>query len=170
MPKTDSVAEPNGAPESRLGYTPRFGPGGPVTVRGVRLLVVLTLINTTLLGMSVLGPQLFPFLRQQWQQWQAGRAAERRRQAGLARQRQCLAYAPAADEVVYEEDSAAATRLLKEGKGRFMSVNPDANFDAPFGWVGPVKAEPPSYYPQFTDVVFGTRISDVRAPLLFLHE
>src|SRR5918993_5733536 len=72
MNDTDVLEPPPRAARSRLEY--KADPaGGPVTVRGIRLLVVLTLVNTTLLGMSVLGPQLFPFLRQQWAQWRASR-------------------------------------------------------------------------------------------------
>ena len=53
---------PPDRPEPALEHTARLGPGGPVTVRGMRLLVALTPVNTTPLGMSVLGPQLSPFL------------------------------------------------------------------------------------------------------------
>src|SRR5688500_2162490 len=87
---------------------------GRVSVRGFRLLLVLTLVNTTLLGASVMGPQLFPFLRQQWTQWRASRAEAKAKQAALVLRQQCLAHAAPAEKVVYEEDPAEAARLLKE--------------------------------------------------------
>src|SRR5688500_12627466 len=74
---------------------------GRVSVRGFRLLLILTLVNTTLLGAWVMGPQLFPFLRQQWTQWRAERAkrqaeaaaqqaAAAKKQLALSLQQQCL--------------------------------------------------------------------------------
>ena len=139
-----------------LEYKPVLG--GPVTVRGFRLLVALTLVNTTLLGMSVLGPQLFPVLQRQWQQWQARRAEERAKQAALSLQRQSMTYAPPADRVVYEEDPAEVARLLKEQGAAFHSPQRRVN-NAPPGWVAPLSAVPPPFFTSGRDYA-----------LLYLHE
>jgi hypothetical protein len=151
-----------------LEYTPRFGPGGPVTVRGVRLLVALTLVNTTLLGMSVLGPQLFPFLRQTYQQWKDRRAQEQARQAALALQQQCLDHVAPPGQVVYDEDPAEGAKRLNDPGGGWKSAVEGRLRGSPPGWVPPVKLPAPAYFPQYTDEVFGTRVSGVNEPLLYL--
>ena len=168
MSESDVLERPPRAARSRLDY--KADPaGGPVTVRGIRLLVVLTLINTTLLGMSVLGPQLFPFLRQQWAQWRASRAASNARQAALVLQQQCMSHAAPADKVVYEEDPAEVARLLKNFA---LGYEPTARGvgSAPPGWVSPLKATLPPYFVPYVDAVYGgTRVHGADDPLLFLH-
>ena len=154
------VAKPNpvetGPAKPALEYKPVLG--GPVTVRGFRVLVLLTLLNTTLLGVSVLGPQLSPFLQQQWQQWKARREEQKAKQAALALQQQAMTYSPAAGRVVYEEDPAAVARLLKEQGGVYHSPARRIN-DAPPGWVAPLSAVPPPFFTSGRDYA-----------LLFLHE
>ena len=92
--------------ESRAGALQYDGtPTTALARRGVRLLAFLTfltLLNTVMMGVFVLGPQLSPYLKQQWQQWQAARAERKQRLADLAVQRQCLDYSAPADKVVYE--------------------------------------------------------------------
>ena len=139
-------------------------------MRGVRLLVVLTLINTTLLGMSVLGPQLFPFVTQQYAKWKASRAEAKALLAGLALQQQAAAHVAPADRVVYEEDPAEAARLLKQ---RPLDYKPSGfvTGSVPPGWVAPVQATAPPYFASYVDAVHGgTRVHGVDNPLLFLHE
>ena len=168
MSDTDVLEPPPRAARSRLDY--KADPaGGPVTVRGIRLLVVLTLINTTLLGMSVLGPQLFPFLRQQWTQWRASRAEAKAKQAALVLQQQCLAHAAPAEKVVYEEDPAEAARLVKAFPLDYAPTVRGTS-PAPPGWRSPLKAAPPPYFVPYLDVVYGgMRVPGVDRPLLFLH-
>src|SRR5690349_19280505 len=78
--------------------------GRSVSVRGFRWLVALTLVNTVLLGSMVLGPQLFPFARQQWQQWKDARARAAQVRADLTKTRMWAAYTAPPTKVVYEED------------------------------------------------------------------
>jgi hypothetical protein len=157
--------------EPALEYTP--GLGGTVTVRGTRLVIALLLVNTTLLGASVMGPQLFPFLRGQWTQWQtrraAGKAQEQARQAALAVRKQCLAYALPPATVVYEEDPAEAARLLRDGGSAYSRATALAQ-NAPRGWVPPVRHNSPAFFTEFRSKS-STRSHVASAdPLVFLHE
>ena len=151
-----------------LEYKPDPHAVGRVTVRGFRLLLALTLLNTTLLGMSVMGPQLFPFLRAQWQEWRAERAARAARQQGrqvlLAAWQKAAAYVPPAD-AVWEEDPAEATRLIEHGGSKYVRPSV-SDASAPPGWVPPVFAAAPN---ELTVVQpYGSGFSDL--PVLFLHE
>src|SRR5687767_3117096 len=74
MPEVESLPHaPAKAPASAARKTPQPGVdyGGQsvqnivVSVRGFRLMVGLMLVNTVLIASTVLGPQLFPFLRGQ---------------------------------------------------------------------------------------------------------
>jgi hypothetical protein len=131
-------------------------PGGRVSVRGFRLLLVLTLLNTTLLGASVLGPQLFPFLQARWAQWQQSRAQAAARQAALAIEQQALSHVIPADKVVYEEDPDRAAALMANDPAGYRSLR--TNQSGPPAWRAPVRAVPPSYR------------NGNEYPLLFLHE
>lgn len=131
-------------------------PAGRVSVRGFRLLLVLTLLNTTLLGASVLGPQLFPFLQARWAQWQQSRAQAAARQAAMAIEQQSLSHVIPADKVVYEEDPDRAAALMAADPAGYRSLR--ANQSGPPGWRPPVRAVPPNYR------------NGNDYPLLFLHE
>jgi hypothetical protein len=131
--------------------------GGRVSVRGFRLLLVLTLLNTTLLGASVLGPQLFPFLQARWAQWQASRARAAARQAALAIEQQCLSHSIPADKVVYEEDPDRAASLTSSDPAGYRAIRA-TGMSGPPAWRPPVMAVLPDY---FNGTVY---------PLLFLHE
>jgi hypothetical protein len=131
-------------------------PGGRVSVRGFRLLLVLTLLNTTLLAASVLGPQLFPFIQASWGKWQASRAQEQARQAARAIEQQSLAHVIPADRVVYEEDPDRAAALVSADPSGYRSVR--AGSSEPPGWHAPVRAVSPGY------------ANGNEYPLLFLHE
>ena len=158
------------APPAALTYRPEAG--GRVSVRGFRLLLTLTLLNTTLLGMSVLGPQLFPFLRQQWQQWRAERAKRQAEQASLqavlAAERQCLSYSPAPDVLVYTEDPVEAAGLIRDGGAAFTRAA-NLRSDAPRGWVPPVRIVAPKFYGDYLGGLY-PRASGAQGALLFLHE
>src|SRR3954454_2931860 len=140
MRDLDLLDGPRTKPASSLEYKPDPAQVR-VSVRGFRLFLALTLLNTTLLASSVLGPQLFPFLRTSWTQWQADRkqrqAEAQAKQAALAARQQCLAHAFAPGTVVYEEDPVEALRLLRDGGAGFQrALGPQQN-EAPRGWVPP---------------------------------
>jgi hypothetical protein len=148
MRDLDLLDEPRTKPASSLEYKPEPATHVRVSVRGFRLFLALTLLNTTLLASSVLGPQLFPFLRTSWTQWRADRkqrqADAQVRQALLASRQQCLTHAFAAGAVVYDEDPVESLRLMRDGSAQFARAMrpPD---QAPAGWVPPVMAAPPAY-------------------------
>ena len=155
-----------------LDYKPDPAGAGRVSVRGFRLLLALTLLNTTLLGASTMGPQLFPFLRQQWAQWRADQAAktarEQARQAALALRQQALAYSVPAGTVIYDEDPSEASRLIRDGGTAYARATPLFS-NAPRGWVPPVKALAPKLYADFRATVSVGASSGRNDPLLFLH-
>jgi hypothetical protein len=166
MRDLDPLDEPRAKPAASLEYKPEPATQVRVSVRGFKLFLGLTLINTTLLASSVLGPQLFPFLRTSWTQWQADRAKKKAdaqaKQALLAARQQCLAHAFAPDAVVYEEDPGRSLRLLREGgAGYGRAVRPSGN--VPRGWVPPVAAVPPAYAGTWSPRGGGSAV-------LFLHE
>lgn len=155
MADIDPVASTQRAVPASLEYP---AASRAVTVRGIRLLVFLTLVNTTLLSMSVLGPQLFPFIRMQLQQWQVRRAEEKATKAARAIAQQCLTYAPLVDKVVYEEEPGEVLKLLKEQGGAYHSPA-RRHATAPPGWVAPISAVAPPFFSSSRDQA-----------LLFLHE
>lgn len=172
MADLDLLDPPAAKRAESLDYKPDPAAAGRVSVRGFRLLLALTLLNTTLLGMSTMGPQLFPFLRQQWTQWRAERAAkkaeEQARQAALALRQQAMAHSIPAGTVVYDEHPAEAARLIRDGGSVYERATPSG--DAPRGWVPPVKLATPKLYAAFQSSVFTAARSDWSEPLLFLHE
>lgn len=143
--------------------------GGTVTVRGFRALVVLMLVNTILLASMALGPQIFPFARQQLQQWKNARAEKRRLQAELAAQQLCRVYAPAPTKVVYEEDPDKGANLLKASAADYESAMPYRS-GAPPGWIAPLRAKAPGCFDDFLTAVHGAKAATRWDNLLFLHE
>jgi hypothetical protein len=115
-----------------------------------------------------MGPQLFPFLRSQWQQWRAERAAraaeQQGRQALLAAWQKAGAYVPPAG-AIYEEDPAEATRLIQRGGSQYVLANVNDS-SAPPGWVPPVFAVVPTSLSG--SQAYGIALSNM--PVLFLHE
>lgn len=89
-----------------------------VSVRGFRWLLVLTLVNTTLLGGFVLGPALSTFAKAQWANYQRRHAAQRAevakvareqaaaaaRQAAMVAEQKCLTHAWPMGTLVYDDD------------------------------------------------------------------
>jgi hypothetical protein len=157
------------AAQPRIGYDGQATQNLVVSIRGFRLMVGLMLVNTVLIASSVLGPQLFPFLRGQWQQWQARRAAAAQARADLAIRQQCLVHKMPQGKVVYEEDPDAAAKLLAGGAGEYHAA---VNFPQhpPPGWMPPVTAAPPKDYTEFLRVAFNRNVGGGEYPLLFLHE
>ena len=164
-----TAAAPAPAPARPAVEYERDGPGGRVSVRGFRLLIGLTLVNTVLLASSVLGPQLFPFVRGQWQQLQVKRAAEKARQAQLALKRQCLNHTLPDGTVVYEEDPQRGITLAEEGGGTYVALGNQGRIRPP-GWVPPTALKPPPYYTALLDAMYGARVVGAEDPVLFLHE
>jgi hypothetical protein len=157
MPDVDTTDRPTRKATPSLEYKREPVVVGRVSVRGFRLLVALTLLNTTLLGASVLGPQLFPYASAQWQRWKAARAQEAARQAAATIERQSAAHTFAPNKVVYEEDPQRAAKLAADdslGYRAILRVGPST----PPGWSRPRQAVSPPYY-NGTD-----------GAVLFLHE
>ena len=142
-------------------------------LRCLRWLIVLMLANTTLLGMSVLGPDLFPFLRQQWAQWKADRAAKKAQeqalQTALALRQQALSHTIPAGTVVYDEDPAESARLIRDGGTAVARVRAGQG-NTPRGWLPPVMAVTPRLYSDYLSSVTGAVPRGWSNPLLFLHE
>jgi hypothetical protein len=94
----------------------------PGVSRGAfRLLLLLTLINTILLGWFVLGPQLSGFARQQWADYQQRKidrqkaaAAQAARLAMLPAQEAAMSYTAPADLVVYADGGTDEERLAAQ--------------------------------------------------------
>jgi len=167
--------------------------GGPyASRRGFRLLLALTLLNTLMLAAFVVGPQIKPFAQEQWQQWQAARAAQKQLQADVAVRQACIDYAPPGGLVAYEEDPDEAAKLLAPGDGKYAPLSGvgglprtearrrRANGEriVPFEFKPPALAVPPEALKAFDFRVsgggggqglFGSPASDDPA-LLFLHE
>ena len=151
--------------------------GGVVNIRGFRLLVALTLVNTVLLASMALGPQLSPFVRQQFQSWKDARAERRRLAADVAAQQKCQNDAPPPSKVVYAEDPNEVIRLATASLGSYETVSRGQS-EAPPGWVSPIRAVFPDYFGQFADAAsgrsarggFGGSRRATDQALLFLHE
>jgi hypothetical protein len=137
----------------------------------------------------LVGPTIKPFAAEQWQQWQAARAAKRQLQAETAARQTCLSYAPPAGLVAYEEDPAEAAKLLSSGNGKYEStmqgfggipqvearkLRSNGQLVVPSEFRPPVVAAAPDAFKEFVDNrgggqgLFGGQI-DTPA-LLFLHE
>ena len=91
-----------------LAYVPA---ANVVSVRGFRLLIILTLLNTTLLGGFVLGPALSGFARQQWADYQQ-RKADAKAEAAKAAQVAAAQAATLANHQKQLDGQAAASALV----------------------------------------------------------
>lgn len=180
MADLDLLDPPAAKRAESLDYKPEPAAAGRVSVRGFRLLLALTLLNTTLLGMSTMGPQLFPFLRQQWTQWRAARAqrqadaaakeaAAAKQQKVLALEQQCLTFSRPADTVVYDEDPAENARRLREGAAGYARATSIDN-QAPGGWIPPMKVATPGALDDYLVARYGGRVNAARDAVLFVHE
>ena len=127
-----------------------------VSVRGFRLLIALTVLNTALLGWYVIGPQFVGFTKGQWNAYQQ-RKAERQREAKrlasleaqIAAELQAMQYAAAPGTLVYDDHPARRA--------------PDASSSTPLApWpaVAPRPAEADALPAEWTEP---------SAPVLFLH-
>src|SRR5678816_2983078 len=81
--------------------------GGTVSVRGMRFLVALTLINTLLLAwFAVVGMQGPQMIQQRWRQWQSDRQQAKAIAALAAEQKALMGHSFAPGTVIYTEDPA----------------------------------------------------------------
>jgi hypothetical protein len=159
------------APPERaaLAYDPETG-RAQVSRRQFRFLLILTLVNTLMLGGFVAGPGLSKLVGGWWrdyQHWRAGREAARQRQAArdkfMADYRQLLAYSEPADKVLHEEDQERAAKLVAQ-RG-YVPERPSGSFSyfTPKPWQFPAVAPQPIALQMLT----GPRKST--GALLFLH-
>lgn len=164
------------------------GGASPLGRRAYRLLLImtlLTLVNTIILASVLLGPQLTPWLKSQWSDWQIQRAERKQRQAELALQQQCLTYSVPAGKVVYEEDPAEGAKLLAGGAeyepAYGLPRGGYPNSQLPPGWQPPVRIKVPAPLIQYRGTMsFGgggslglfssSNAADEAAATLFLHE
>jgi hypothetical protein len=143
-----------------------------VSVRGFRLFLALTLLNTALLASMAVGPQLFTSVGQVWQQWKDARAESSRVRDVQAGLQACRTFSAPASTVVYEEDPDRALKLVTGASAAYETVaHAPSTSDAPPGWVAPVKARSPEAYGRFMEAVQGKQASTGReVAVLFLHE
>lgn len=148
-----------------------------VTVRGFRTLLALTLLNTIVLGWFVVGPQLGPFVKAQWQQWQAKREARRQEGVLLGVQKQIQTHTIPAGTIAYTEDPALAATLAGDRK-RYQTVvmrtgGTVYSWMMPVldEWVSPVALKEPSFWTSLRGlkaIEAGYEMSSAY-PMIFMH-
>src|SRR5690242_9511920 len=113
--------------ESKIEYE-QLAAGGGITRRQGRWLIVLLIVNTMLLAVGVVGPQIGPAVRKQIDDFFTRRAAakaEQQRIAArtqqhkqlLAQQSQWMSFDFPPNTILYEEDPEIAAANLLSGKG-----------------------------------------------------
>ena len=128
-----------------------YVPPPPGATRGqFRLLLLLTFVNTLLLGTYVLGPGLSGLFRQQWADYQqrradhsAAAAVAAARVAYLPAQQQCLDYAAPADTLIYAEDPVGVRRLASAGTVNRAASQRLPDLPLPLQWMPPVAVTDP---------------------------
>jgi hypothetical protein len=124
---------------------------GRVSRRQFRFLLILTLVNTLMLGGFVVGPGLSKLAGGWWQdykRWRSDREAAKQRQAARAKRLadygKLLAHADPPDKVVYDEDQERAAKLI--GSGAYFRSRSGGNFIylTPRPWQFPAEAPPPT--------------------------
>jgi hypothetical protein len=161
--ENDSTPKPR---PPQLAYAPTSG--GP-TRRQFRLLLILTMVNTVLLGGYILGPRLWSYASEQWTSFQNQRAAERKRkQAEAARlamlpaQEKCLKFVAPADRLVYAQDPDGGARILAQSSPTTAKRQPV---------LLPAVAPPPDCLVQLPKVIEGWgELSNARWAYAFVHE
>jgi hypothetical protein len=100
------------SPKPSLEYDRTGAPS--VSVRGMRLLVVLTLINTMVLAwFAVVGQQGPQMIQQRWQQWQRDREVKKVHAKLIGQQQQLMAETFTPGTVVYSEDPARTVTVAE---------------------------------------------------------
>lgn len=131
-----------------------YAPTTTVTRRQFRLLLILTLLNTLMLGFFVCGPAVSKFRNQIWAEYQSRqlqRDQERKRVAAMqaARQtfqsqwQQAANWSVPAGKVLYEEDPDRAAKLLA-GAGYRAILSARAEYFPPRQWQVPVFSPQPT--------------------------
>jgi hypothetical protein len=143
----------------------------PSMRRAMRWMIVLTLLNTVMLGISLFGPRAWPYFNSIYQNWKDERAKEAaakvQLQKDIAAQKQSLTFNLPKDSVVYEEDWDQAVKLLATGPNYAPALPSDPN--RPPGYQVPVLQSNPQVYKDLTVRLNG---GGPRYPsaMAFLHE
>jgi hypothetical protein len=121
-----------------------------VTRRQFRFLLMLTLVNTLMLGLFVAGPGLSKMTAGWWNsyhQWRADRAnakqAKALREKFLGNYQQLLAHSAPADQVAFEEDQDRAAKLLAGGGHVASYTGSTPVYLTPKPWQPPVMPQAP---------------------------
>jgi hypothetical protein len=138
--------------------------------------LLLTIVNTILLGGYVLGPALNGFGKRQWAEYQSRRAERRAaaaiaaaRPAAMSVERRCLDYAQPPGTLVYDDDpgrqglSEAATTAERAGPTTRTAQAPAAAWPA-------IVAQPDAYRALPTHVDGWGRLVNPTYTVLFMHE
>jgi hypothetical protein len=140
------------------------------TRKSVRLLLILTLLNTIMLGSSLLGPKTWSYVRSVYQQWKDERAAKAAAQAQLqkdiAAQKQAVTFTLPEKTVVYDENWENAAKLLQSGTGYAPALPSDSR--RPMQFQVPALQINPQVYKDLTFKMNGG--SRYPAAMAFLHE
>ena len=159
-------------------------PAPGVSRRSFRLMMLLTLINTLMLGANLVGPGLNGFARQQWAEFQR-RQAERKvqaqqaivRQAYLPAQQQCMNYLAPPGTLLYAEDPEGIRRLTAAGPVNQVcqidTINrPKEMISIPIGAPAPPFTANMPTTVTVPDTLFhsGPLFNQPRTTLLFLHQ
>jgi hypothetical protein len=154
------------SPKQPLDYD---GTATVVTVRGFRTLLLLTLLNTAMLGWFTLtgtqGPQ---FVQRQWESWKHKREVRKAEAAMLALQQKCMTHSAPADQVIYTEDPQRGAALM--GAGSSYSRIDVSQATVP-DWPAPVERPSPAYWNDISKVrQLDHGFQAGPGPLAFLHE
>ena len=140
------------------------------TRKSVRLLLFLTLLNTIMLGSTLLGPRTWTYVQNVYQQWKSDRAAKAARAAQLqkdiAAQKQALTFALPEKTVVYEENWESALKLLQTGSSYTPALPSDPR--RPSNYQVPALLLNPRVYRDLTYKLNGG--SRYPAAMAFLHQ
>ena len=129
--------DPSKPPSPELEYERPVG----ISRRGFRLLLLLTFINTILLGANLMGPQTWQAVRGAYVNWKNERAAAAAkamsRQAQAAVREKARVFRFPEGHVAYTEVPAEALKYVSQGLG-YSPLS--SNGEAPPGWQAPVVA------------------------------
>lgn len=116
-----------------------------ITRRAFRLLLLLTFVNTLLLGTSLMGPQHWQAVRNAYTGWKERRAQAQREQAQRAAQQAARVFRFPENHVAYTEVPEEAMKLDSEGLSYRPLATRVSNSHSglpPPGWQAPVIAQP----------------------------
>jgi len=166
MTSVDVESPSDSAPASSLEYVHA---SSPVTRRQFRFLLFLTLLNTILLATFICGPAVSQFIRTSWQDYQTRKAIRQKHRQfeTLLQQAGAVTFPP--DQVVYEENSSEAAKLLKASQ-EFVAL-PLRNSSPPSSWQTPVARVESPAIAQLLNTLYGTNRSTMATAMLHtLHK